>query len=36
MIHIIFIPIKLFSDPSCPVDAGTVPLEETLKCFVIV
>ena len=29
MIHIIFILIKPFSDPSCPMDGGIVILEET-------
>ena len=29
MIHIIFILIKAFSDPSCPVSWGIVILEET-------
>ncbi len=29
MIHIIFILIKPFSDPSCPADGGIVILEET-------
>ncbi len=29
MIHIIFIPIKAFNDPSCPVDGDIVILEET-------
>ncbi len=29
MIHIIFILLKLFNDPSCPMDGGIVILEET-------